>query len=113
MKKIFLTHQLCYLYNNKKEVKDNFYLLENIVVLGDLPYFSVYVDLEHRGSKTHVSFVKAVFVEVYGHMIQLTKDGRILVMILVTRVDIKFTFLNLFRCFELFETLHSDSLRNK
>ena len=68
-----------------------------IVDLGELPDFTVYVDLEHRGSKTHVSFVKAVFVEVYGHMIQLTKDGRILVMImyiLVTRVDIKFTFVD-------------------
>ena len=94
-------------------MKNHFYPLENIVDLGDLPYFAVYVDLEHRGSKTHVSFVKAVFVEVYGHMIQLTKDGRILVMILVTIIDIKFTFLNLFRCFELFETLFSGSLRNK
>ena len=77
-------------------ITSNKYFLFSLLIddLGDLADFAVYVELEHRGTKTHVSFVKAVIVHVYGYWIKLTKEGLILVSHLLKQNFCLFNNLN-------------------
>ncbi|XP_041034737.1 IgGFc-binding protein-like isoform X2 [Carcharodon carcharias] len=43
-----------------------------------LPSFNVETSNEHRGRNTRVSYVRAVYVEVYGHRVTLAKNRRVI-----------------------------------
>ena len=51
--------------------------------------FHVYHKQEHRYGKTHVSYVKEVYVDVYGHKIELRK-GNVVIVSMSPMYDILF-----------------------